>query len=42
MRMSGSGASCFALYADEAARDAAAAQIAMAHPEWWQLAGKLR
>jgi 4-diphosphocytidyl-2-C-methyl-D-erythritol kinase len=42
MRMSGSGASCFALYADEAARDTAAAQIATAHPEWWQLAGKLR
>jgi len=41
-RMSGSGASCFALYADEAARDAAAAAIAEGHPDWWQMAGKLR
>jgi 4-diphosphocytidyl-2-C-methyl-D-erythritol kinase len=42
MRMSGSGASCFALYDDTAARDAASAHIAEGHPEWWQLAGKLR
>lgn len=41
-RMSGSGASCFALYADEAARDAAATAIAETHPEWWQMTGKLR
>jgi 4-diphosphocytidyl-2-C-methyl-D-erythritol kinase len=41
-RMSGSGATCFALYPDEAARDAAAARLAAAHPEWWQMAGKLR
>jgi 4-diphosphocytidyl-2-C-methyl-D-erythritol kinase len=41
-RMSGSGATCFALYEDEAQRDAAAARIAAAHPEWWQMAGKLR
>lgn len=41
-RMSGSGATCFALYDTLTARDAAAARIAKAHPEWWQLAGKLR
>ncbi len=41
-RMSGSGATCFALYDDEAARDAASERIAAAHPDWWQLAGKLR
>ena len=39
VRMSGSGATCFALFADEAARDAAAA----ACPEqWWHLATFLR
>ncbi|RZK03868.1 MAG: 4-(cytidine 5'-diphospho)-2-C-methyl-D-erythritol kinase [Novosphingobium sp.] len=38
-RMSGSGATCFALYANEAARDAAAAAI---NADWWQMAGKLR
>ncbi|MEJ5976135.1 4-(cytidine 5'-diphospho)-2-C-methyl-D-erythritol kinase [Novosphingobium sp. PS1R-30] len=38
-RMSGSGATCFALYASEAARDAAAAGI---NADWWQMAGKLR
>ncbi len=41
-RMSGSGATCFALFDDEAARDAARAQIATDHPDWWQLAGRLR
>ncbi|MBW8783246.1 MAG: 4-(cytidine 5'-diphospho)-2-C-methyl-D-erythritol kinase [Novosphingobium sp.] len=41
-RMSGSGATCFALYDDPAARDAAAAAIMAEHPEWWQLAGALR
>lgn len=41
-RMSGSGATCFALYASEQARDAAFAVIAQAHPDWWQMAGKLR
>jgi 4-diphosphocytidyl-2-C-methyl-D-erythritol kinase len=41
-RMSGSGATCFALYADDAARDAAAARIARAQPGWWQLATRLR
>jgi 4-diphosphocytidyl-2-C-methyl-D-erythritol kinase len=40
-RMSGSGATCFALYDTLAARDAAAAQVALAHPDWWQLATTL-
>lgn len=39
VRMSGSGATCFALYADEAQRNAA--QAAMM-PQWWTMAGKLR
>ena len=34
-RMSGSGATCFGLYASEAERDAAAARIAAARPGWW-------
>ena len=38
-RMSGSGATCFALYASGAERDAAAAVMPRG---WWQLAGKLR
>jgi 4-diphosphocytidyl-2-C-methyl-D-erythritol kinase len=37
-RMSGSGATCFALYADAAARDAAAAAVP---PGWWHLSGSL-
>jgi len=41
-RMSGSGATCFALYADDAARDAAAARLKAIRPDWWQLAGRLR
>lgn len=41
-RMSGSGATCFALYSDEAERDAAAAKLRETRAEWWQLAGKLR
>ena len=41
-RMSGSGATCFALYETEQARDGAAAAIAAAQPEWWQMTGKLR
>jgi len=39
-RMSGSGATCFALFADAAARDAAAA--ALARPGWWSLKTGLR
>ena len=41
-RMSGSGATCFALFADAAARDAAATAIASEHPGWWVMAGALR
>ena len=41
-RMSGSGATCFALYDSASERDAAAAHIAKTHPDWWQLAGSLR
>lgn len=41
-RMSGSGATCFALFDDEAGRDTASETIAAAHPDWWQMAGALR
>ncbi|MEM6856391.1 MAG: 4-(cytidine 5'-diphospho)-2-C-methyl-D-erythritol kinase [Pseudomonadota bacterium] len=41
-RMSGSGATCFALFDTADQRDAAQAQIAQNHPEWWMLKGKLR
>ncbi len=41
-RMSGSGATCFALFANIAERDAAAARIADDHPDWWQMCGQLR
>lgn len=41
-RMSGSGATCFALYDSEAGRDAAAEAISTAHPGWWQMSGGLR
>jgi 4-diphosphocytidyl-2-C-methyl-D-erythritol kinase len=41
-RMSGSGATCFALFDDVAARDAAREAIAAEQPGWWQLAGRLR
>jgi 4-diphosphocytidyl-2-C-methyl-D-erythritol kinase len=34
-RMSGSGATCFALFADDAACAAAAAMLQAAHPGWW-------
>lgn len=34
-RMSGSGATCFALFAGEAAARAAAAALSEAHPRWW-------
>jgi 4-diphosphocytidyl-2-C-methyl-D-erythritol kinase len=37
-RMSGSGATCFALFADAAARDAAGSCLAAEHPQWWRLA----
>lgn len=38
-RMSGSGATCFALFADEETRDAAANKVPR---EWWRLATSLR
>lgn len=41
-RMSGSGASCFALYSDEAALAGAQAEIARKRPGWWRLSGRLR
>lgn len=34
-RLSGSGATCFGLFAEREAAAAAAAQIAKAHPSWW-------
>lgn len=40
-RMSGSGATCFALFDTIASRDAAAAAIADAAPAWWRLATTL-
>ena len=42
VRMSGSGATCFALYRDEADRDRAADGVAAEHPHWWRLASRLR
>jgi 4-diphosphocytidyl-2-C-methyl-D-erythritol kinase len=41
-RMSGSGATCFALFEDSAARDAAAAAVHAEHGHWWTLASSLR
>jgi 4-diphosphocytidyl-2-C-methyl-D-erythritol kinase len=37
VRMSGSGATCFALFADAAARDAGGQAIRTAYPGWWCL-----
>ncbi len=42
VRMSGSGATCFALYDYAPARDRAAQVIAADHPAWWSLCGALR
>jgi 4-diphosphocytidyl-2-C-methyl-D-erythritol kinase len=38
-RMSGSGATCFALFGSDAEAKAAAAAISAAHPLWWTAAG---
>jgi 4-diphosphocytidyl-2-C-methyl-D-erythritol kinase len=38
-RMSGSGATCFALFANRAAAEAARAEVAAAEPWWWCAAG---
>jgi 4-diphosphocytidyl-2-C-methyl-D-erythritol kinase len=40
-RMSGSGATCFAIFAEAALAQRAAHAIAQAHPEWWVHAGVL-
>jgi 4-diphosphocytidyl-2-C-methyl-D-erythritol kinase len=40
-RMTGSGATCFGLFADESAAAAAALNIAAAHPGWWARAAVL-
>jgi len=40
-RMSGSGATCFALFGDRAAALAAGAELARAEPAWWTTAGAL-
>jgi 4-diphosphocytidyl-2-C-methyl-D-erythritol kinase len=39
--MSGSGATCFALFADRAAALQAAADLARAEPGWWSAGGGL-
>lgn len=41
-RMSGSGASCFALYDSHDVMREAADRLASAHPGWWQMQGSLR
>lgn len=40
-RMSGSGATCFAIFDDGAAAQTAAQKIQFAHPQWWVHAGVL-
>ena len=40
-RMSGSGATCFALFAETAAAQAAAVLLAAEEPRWWVAAGRL-
>lgn len=42
VRMSGSGATCFALFESTATLDAAAAKIGEIRPDWWQLKSRLR
>ena len=41
-RMSGSGATCFALFESDAHRDWADASVAAAQPHWWRLPSRLR
>jgi 4-diphosphocytidyl-2-C-methyl-D-erythritol kinase len=41
-RMSGSGATCFALYDSHDVMVAAAERLAAEHPGWWQMQGALR
>lgn len=40
-RMSGSGATCFGLFADADAARSAAAEVAAAHPAWWVREGRM-
>ena len=40
-RMSGSGATCFALFPDIAAAQRAGTALSRAHPGWWVAAGRL-
>ncbi len=40
-RMSGSGATCFALFTTQATRDAAREAIIGAHPDWWTMPCRL-
>ena len=42
VRMSGSGATCFALYRRHDVMRKAAENLALAHPGWWQMPGELR
>ncbi len=42
VRMSGSGATCFALFRHHDAMDKAMKDIAKVHPDWWQMGGVLR
>lgn len=41
LRMSGSGASVFALYHDKAAADAVARRVREHHPDWWVMADEI-
>jgi 4-diphosphocytidyl-2-C-methyl-D-erythritol kinase len=41
-RMSGSGATCFALFAEDQTAEAAAATIGRARPGWWAVATRLK
>jgi 4-diphosphocytidyl-2-C-methyl-D-erythritol kinase len=41
-RMSGSGATCFALYDSHDVMREAAERLASEHPGWWQMSGRLR
>ncbi len=42
VRMSGSGATCFALFENDDDRDSADRHIAASAPRWWRLASRLR
>jgi 4-diphosphocytidyl-2-C-methyl-D-erythritol kinase len=41
-RMSGSGATCFALFDSDSARDGALEHIKRLRPDWWQLGSRVR